>query len=71
MNIRNKLKVLFVSIGSILMLGQGLAQQSDSALINMGYDVKVAADESSAAVGVATAEDLSKFFAINPANALF
>ncbi len=71
MNIRNKLKVLFVSIGSILMLGQGLAQQSDSALINLGYDVKVAADESSVAVGVATAEDLSKFFAINPTNALY
>jgi len=71
MNIRNILKVLFVSIGSILMLGQGHAQQSDSVLINLGYDVKIAADENSAAVGVATSEDLSKFFAINPTNSLY
>jgi len=71
MNIRKLINVLFVSLPGLLMPGQILAQVSDSALIHLGYDMTIPADEVSSAVGVATADDLSKFFTINPVNALY
>ncbi|MBK3518891.1 SusC/RagA family TonB-linked outer membrane protein [Carboxylicivirga marina] len=64
-------RVLFVSLASLLMLVQTFAQESDSTAVNLGYDIRVAADESAVAVGIASAKDLSKYFAINPSNALY
>lgn len=71
MNIKNSIKYLFVFLAGILSVGQVFAQEQDSSVVNLGYGVTVTADEASAATGVATAKDLSKFFAINPSNALF
>lgn len=71
MKIRNIIKVLFVSLTSLLTIGQSKAQESDSTQVNLGYGVTLAANETTAATGVATAKDLSKYFAINPSNALF
>lgn len=71
MNIKNIIKFLFVSLAGILSIGQIFAQEQDSSVVNLGYGVTVTSDEASAAVGVAKAKDLSKFFAINPTNALF
>jgi TonB-linked SusC/RagA family outer membrane protein len=71
MNLRNKIKVLFVSLLSLLMVEQSFAQKSDSMIVNLGYGITQSSDELSAAVGVATAEELDNFFAINPENALF
>lgn len=71
MNIRNKIKVLFVSLAGLLMVGQLFAQESEEAILIAGYDSTLTADETTSAIGVATADDLSKFYAINPENALF
>ena len=71
MNIKNSIKFLIVSLVGILTAGQLFAQEQDSSVVNLGYGVTVTSDEASAAVGVATAKDLSKFFAIDPTNALF
>ncbi|MBK3516164.1 SusC/RagA family TonB-linked outer membrane protein [Carboxylicivirga marina] len=71
MNIKNIIRALFVSCTSLLTIGQVTAQKSDSTLVNLGYGVTQAANESTVATGVATAEDLSKYFAINPTNALY
>lgn len=71
MNIKNIIRALFVSSTSLLTIGHVSAQVADSALVNLGYGVTQPASETTAAAGVATAKDLSKYFAINPANALF
>ncbi|WP_430814964.1 SusC/RagA family TonB-linked outer membrane protein [Carboxylicivirga sp. RSCT41] len=71
MNIKNIIRALFVSCTSLLTIGQISAQVSDSTLVNLGYGVKQAANEISSATGVATAENLSKYFAVNPTNALY
>lgn len=71
MNLRNKIKVLFVSLLSLLMVEQSSAQKSDSSIVNLGYGITQSSDELSAAVGVTTAEELDNFFAINPENALY
>ena len=44
MNIRNILKVLFVSFSSILLLVPMHAQPADSSQVHLGYDISVAAD---------------------------
>ena len=64
MNIKNSIKYLFVFLAGILSVGQVFAQEQDSSVVNLGYGVTVTSDEASAATGVATAKDLSKFFAI-------
>ena len=71
MNIKNIIKILFVSLAGILSIGQIFAQEQDSSVVNLGYGVTVTSDEVTAAAGVAEAKDLSKFFAINPTNALY
>jgi len=71
MNIKNIIKALFVSCASFLTIGQTTAQEADSTLVNLGYGTTVEASQSTAATGVATAKDLSKYFAINPTNALY
>jgi len=71
MKIRNIIKVLFVSLTTLLMFGQSNAQESDSALVQIGYDIAVPADEISSSVGLATAKDLSKYWAVDPTDALF
>ncbi len=69
MNIKYSTKYLFVFLAGILSVGQIFAQEQDSALVNLEYGTTITS--ANAAVGVATAKDLSKFFATNPANALF
>ncbi|MCD6355317.1 MAG: SusC/RagA family TonB-linked outer membrane protein, partial [Prolixibacteraceae bacterium] len=71
MNIKNSIKILFVSLAVILSIGQVFAQEQDSSVVNLGYGVTVTSDEATVATGVTHAKDLSKFFAINPTNALF
>ncbi len=72
MNIKNIIKALFVSCSSLLAFGQLSAQEADStAIINLGYGTTQSAEETTKATGVATAKDLSKYFAINPKNALY
>lgn len=70
MNIKKNIIYLFVSMAGMFHFGQVAAQDLDS-VVNIGGAVRVTSNEASSAVGVATAEDLSKFFAINPENALF
>jgi len=53
------------------MVEQSFAQKTDSSIVNLGYGITQSSDELSAAVGVATAEELDNFFAINPENALY
>lgn len=77
------IKTLFLSLACILYVGQTLAQEQDSILVvqeneknessvvNLGYGITLPADESSVAAGVANSKDVSKYFAINPANALY
>ncbi len=71
MNIKNLIKVLFVSLTSLLTIGQLKAQESDTAVVNLGYGTTQVAEESTVAASVATSKDLSKYFAINPTNALY
>jgi TonB-linked SusC/RagA family outer membrane protein len=72
MNIRNLVKVLFVSLIGLLTIGQLKAQGSDTTkVVNLGYGTTLVEEESTVATGVATAKDLSKYFAIDPANALY
>lgn len=71
MNIKNIIKFLFVSLAGILTVGQLSAQEQDSSVVNLGYGITVSVNENSAAVGVANAENLSKYFAIDPTNALY
>ena len=51
MNLRNKIKVLFVSLLSLLMVEQSFAQKTDSSIVNLGYGITQSSDELSAAVG--------------------
>lgn len=71
MNLKIFIIVLFISLAGFLSHGQSVAQKSDSTLVQLGYDVKLTSNETSFAVGVATAEDLSRYFAINSSNALY
>lgn len=71
MNIKNSIKILFVSLAVILSIGQIFAQKQDTTVVNLGYGETVTSDEATVAAGVAQAKDLSKFFAINPTNALY
>jgi len=71
MNIKNSIKISFAFFAGIFCVGQLLAQKQDSTVVNLGYGVTVTPSEVSSSVGVTTAKDLSKFFAINPENALF
>ena len=58
MNIKNSIKILFVSLAGILSIGQIFAQEQDSSVVNLGYGVTVTSEETSAAAGVATADDI-------------
>lgn len=71
MSLKNFILVLFVSLTNLLPYGHSVAQKSDSTFVQLGYDVKLTSDETSFAIGVATAEDLSRYFAINSSNALY
>ena len=72
MNIRIIIKTLFVSCTSLMTMGLSIAQEPDSVnLVNLGYQVTRTAEEVTAAVGVANAKNLSKYFAINPTNAMY
>lgn len=62
---------LFVSLTSLLPHGQSAAQILDSTLVQLGYDASFTVDETSFAIGVATAGDLSRYFAINASNSLY
>jgi TonB-linked SusC/RagA family outer membrane protein len=66
MNIKNIIIVLFASLTSLLTVAQSMAQTTDTTLVYLGFDV-----ETSSATGAATAADLSRYFAIDPSNALF
>ena len=71
MNIKNLIIILFVSLGSILDVGQLMAQEQDSSLVNLDNEGTKISNKTNSAIGVVGAEDLSKFSAINPTNALY
>lgn len=56
---------------SLLTIDLAQAQESDSALVNLEDGMQQRDKESTYAVGTVTAEGLSKYYAINPTNALY